>query len=631
MLSNKFKKNLIVFIAILFTFIAGTSLPFFSRLLPEYINEVNFTGAQANVGKYDLSAGKSVYLTGEWEFYWNKHIVSDKTKVVEPDAFVQIPASWTSYEINGEKLPNGGKASYKVNLYAVNSSDPIVVSVPNVSGECEVFINGKSVYSNRTIPGTEYSTIIESYAIPLTLEEYESRNCEVVIEMTCKNSSGLTASPTLSTYEEFHSRQTTTLAQRYFYIGIVIFISIAVLLLGILNKDVGEQFWLVVLCFAFAFRMLITNEGYVVSHDLFGNVEYEVVTLLVYASTYIIKLSMMMHLNNVLGMKIRQNSLILISILFLICAFVPYVIYEYVYIATAYMWLQSVTYLLDILIIHKITERIIDRKKFSLLYLIIYCITSAGIVIENFYINGYISQDVTNVMPVTCVLFIACVVLVHFGDTVEAFKEARRTAELEKELGDMNMTLMLSQIQPHFMYNALNTIKYLTKKDPKAAENAIVRFSNYLRANMDSLTQKEPIPFKKEMEHVDNYISIERLRFGDRLNVEYDIDYDDFKIPPLTIQPIAENAIKHGINQRVDGGTLKISSYEENDNIFIVIEDNGVGFDVNETKNDGRSHIGMSNIKNRLKEMLGAEVIVESIINSGTTVTIKIPREEKTE
>ena len=475
---------------------------------------------------------------------------------------------------------------------------------------------------------TRYSNVIESFAIPFTPEKRENNNYEVVIEMTCSNSSGLTSVPVLSTYKEFHMREMGTLAQRYFYIGIVVFIAIAVLLLGILNKDVGGQFWLFVLCFTFAFRLLVTNEGYVVSHGLFGNLDYEVVTLFVYASTYIIKLSMMMHLNNSLGINIRHNTLVLISALFLVCAFVPYVIYDYVYIATSYMWLQSVTYILDALIIFKIAEKIIEKKRFALLYLVVYCITSAGIVIENFYMNGYVSQNVTNIMPIACVIFIASVVFMHFGNTVEAYREARRAAELEKELGDMNMTLMLSQIQPHFMYNALNTIKYLTKKDPKSAESAIVKFSSYLRANMDSLTQKEPIPFKKEMEHVDNYISIEKLRFGDRLNIEYDISYDAFSIPPLTIQPIAENAIKHGINQRVDGGTLKISSYEEENSIIISIADDGVGFDVNQVKNDGRSHVGMTNIKSRLKEMLNAEIIVESVINEGTTVTIKIPKED---
>jgi len=369
----------------------------------------------------------------------------------------------------------------------------------------------------------------------------------------------------------------------------------------------------------------------VVSHGWFFDIDYEIMTLLVYGSTYILKLSMLMHVINVLDIKIRQNFIVAIAGLFLICAFVPYILYDYIYVATSYMWLQSVTYILDVFMIFKLSQAVMEKRKISLLYLVAYCLTSGAIMVDNFYINGYISQNVTYVMPIACVIFIALMLVVHFWDIVEAYKQAKRTAELQKELGDMNMTLMLSQIQPHFLYNALNTIKILTKRDPKAAENAIVRFSNYLRANMDSLTQKEPIPFAKEMEHVENYISIERLRFGDRLKVEYNIGFDNFTIPPLTIQPIAENAIKHGINQRVDGGTLKISSYEEVDSIFVVIEDNGVGFDVNETKNDGRSHVGMNNIKNRLKEMLNAEVTVNSTVNTGTTVTIKIPKEDNKE
>ncbi len=630
-LTDKFKKNLITFVAVLLTVVSGISLPFFSSLLPDLINKVNINSAIANVDKYDLDNEEFVYLSGEWEFFWGKHIISDSCKNPQPDAFVAVPASWTTYELNGGKLSNGGNASYRIKLENVNTNKPFVVSVPNLSGECKVFVNGECVFSNRNIPGTEYSTVVESYAVPYSFKQGAEKDCEIVIEMTCNFSSGLTAVPILSTYEHFRSREMGTLAQRYFYIGIVIFIAIAVLLLGILNKDIGGQFWLFVLCFAFAFRMLITNEGYMVSHGLFGDLNYEIMTSLIYVSTYIIKLSMLMHLINVLGIKMKQSSLVLLSALFLVCAFVPYVLYDYIYMATSYMWLQSVTYILDIILIYKISEKIIEHKKFAVLYLLVYCATSAGIVIDNFYINGYISQNVTYIMPMACMVFISSVVLVHFVDTVDAFKQARKTAELQKELGDMNMTLMISQIQPHFLYNALNTIKYLTKKDPKAAEAAIVRFSNYLRANMDSLTQKEPIPFKKEMEHVQNYIYIECLRFGDRLNVEYDIEYDDFLIPALTIQPIAENAIKHGINQRVNGGTLKISTVDKETEIFIIIEDDGVGFDVNEKKNDGRSHIGISNIKTRLKEMLGARVEIESARGVGTKVTIILPKEEKSE
>ena len=308
-MTDKFKKNLIVFISVLLMVVAEISLPFFTNLLPDLINEVNIVSASADVNKYELENEKSVYLTGEWEFFWGEHIISDMVENPQVDAFVQVPSSWTTYNINGQKLSNGGTASYRINLKNVNSNKPFVVSVPNLSGECKIFINGEYVFSNRGIPGTHSTAAVESYVVPFSFAQGEENNCEIVIEMTCDFSSGLTSVPTLSTYESFRLGELGTIAQRYFYIGIVIFIAIAVMLLGVLNKDIGGQFWLFVLCFAFAFRMLITNEGYMISHGLFGNLNYEIMTSLIYVSTYIIKLSMLMHLINVLGIKIKHSAI----------------------------------------------------------------------------------------------------------------------------------------------------------------------------------------------------------------------------------------------------------------------------------------------------------------------------------
>ena len=143
---------------------------------------------------------------------------------------------------------------------------------------------------------------------------------------------------------------------------------------------------------------------------------------------------------------------------------------------------------------------------------------------------------------------------------------------------------------------------------------------------MDSLTQKEPIPFNKELEHVKNYIDIEQLRFGERLKIEYDILAENFTIPPLTIQPIVENAIKHGVNQKPEGGTVKISTNETDNDFIVMVSDNGVGYDITQVLDDGRSHVGITNIKKRLKTMLGASVKTNSVIGEGTQVTITIPK-----
>ena len=363
-----------------------------------------------------------------------------------------------------------------------------------------------------------------------------------------------------------------------------------------------------------------------VAHTFFGDLNYEFMTSLIFISTYIIKLCMLMYLNARLNLNIKQGILVFISMIFLVCAFVPYFVYEQIYVATIYMWLQSVTYLVDAFMIYKLSGAVVNKVRYAAPFLVIYCINACAIVIDNLYLNGYIAGEVSYIMPSACMFFIALMIVLYLVDSLDYYKQAQKTAELKRELSELNTTLMISQIQPHFLYNALNTIKYMTKKDPKTAEKAIVKFSNYLRANMDSLTQKEPIPFTKELEHVKNYIDIEQLRFGERLTIEYDIEVDAFTIPPLTIQPIVENAIKHGVNQKPEGGTVRISTREAEKAFVVIVSDNGVGYDVNQTLDDGRSHVGIKNIKKRLRTMLGATVETSSVIGEGTDVTITIPK-----
>ena len=222
--------------------------------------------------------------------------------------------------------------------------------------------------------------------------------------------------------------------------------------------------------------------------------------------------------------------------------------------------------------------------------------------------------------------------MVRFGmDFSRQYKEAIRYQQVQRELYEAKVSVMVSQIRPHFMYNALSSIAILCKLDPDTAYTATVTFSDYLRGNMDSLRQTAPVPFTTELEHLKKYLYIEKLRFADKLNIEYDIQDTDFEIPLLSIQPLVENAVKHGVGMKEDGGTVKISTRETETAHEVIIEDDGVGFDVNETKDDGRSHIGMENTKKRLHEMCGGEVIITREIGKGTAARVIIPKKEETD
>ena len=218
-------------------------------------------------------------------------------------------------------------------------------------------------------------------------------------------------------------------------------------------------------------------------------------------------------------------------------------------------------------------------------------------------------------------LFYYLVIHVHISQQINEEKEVT--------LREQRMSLMLSQIQPHFLYNTLNTITALCRANPKLAEETTIKFSGYLRENMYNMGENDIQLFSKELEHTNIYLDIEKLRFGNRVNVEYDIKSDDFNMPTLTLQPIVENAVKHGICKKLEGGIIKISTEKKGRDYIITVSDNGIGFEIEKVLSDGRTHVGIHNVKERLKSIIKAELEITSFIGIGTIVKIIIPGERK--
>ena len=205
---------------------------------------------------------------------------------------------------------------------------------------------------------------------------------------------------------------------------------------------------------------------------------------------------------------------------------------------------------------------------------------------------------------------------------------SKNLVENERELMQSQVSLAISQIQPHFLYNTLSTIAELCRKDSAMAEEVTNRFALYLRGNLEHMGDSFPVEFSKELKHVQTYLWIEKIRFQEELQVVYDIQTEDFIIPALTVQPLVENAVKHGMMGSENVCTITIRTKCVERGYQVIIEDDGCGFDPEQVKNDGRKHIGIESVRSRLKFMVGGTLTVKSAIGKGTTVIIEIPGKE---
>lgn len=267
-----------------------------------------------------------------------------------------------------------------------------------------------------------------------------------------------------------------------------------------------------------------------------------------------------------------------------------------------------------------------NRKKIPdmVLYLLIFtCILLDCIgFMSSIYSKAIMTEAIVLLFFLTKLVQLAASIIVNS-------RESNRARKLEKELEESRIAMMLSQIHPHFIFNVLGTIRGLCRENPEQAWVGIGDFSEYLRANMNALTNEKSIPFVRELAHVESYLRLEHMRLGDDLKVVYDIQEKDFFLPPLTLQPLVENAVKHGLFYKAGGGTVKIQSRREKEKIILTVQDDGLGFEIAAREEDfsQRKHHGLENVRSRVEKMMGGTLHIDSHPDHGSIVTLEFPVE----
>ena len=234
--------------------------------------------------------------------------------------------------------------------------------------------------------------------------------------------------------------------------------------------------------------------------------------------------------------------------------------------------------------------------------------------------GGKISILVFLIYALIAVVIVVRVIPQKINEAARTKELEEKQRELQQELKDRRVSVMMSQIRTHFIFNVMTIISGLCNSDPQKADDALILFARYLRKNIAIMDRDEPIFFSQELQHLEDYISLEKLRFGDKIAFEKKLEIIDFKIPPLTIQPLVENAIKHGLLTPGKLGTVSLSTKVKEGKIQILIEDDGIGFELDSLKKEDA--VGIRNVRYRVENMVGGTLKISSNLGKGTKVEI---------
>ena len=252
-----------------------------------------------------------------------------------------------------------------------------------------------------------------------------------------------------------------------------------------------------------------------------------------------------------------------------------------------------------------------DRLPQQLYYaLLLYLLPLAIAVIVHMFVSVYL------------LIFIGIVLCAFSMFSIILLDESAQNMRQQREIARQQARITVLEMRPHFIYNTMTSIYYLCDQDPKKAQQVTLDFTTYLRKNFTAIASEDTIPFSEELEHTRAYLAVEQAQFEDRLFVSYDTPHTRFRLPPLTLQPIVENAVKHGMDPDSDPLRITIRTRLTEEGSQITVEDNGPGY---EPANDSEPHIALVNIRQRLAMLCGGTLTITPREGGGTAVRVTIP------
>lgn len=583
-----------------------------------------------DLSDWDLAGEDSLNLDGEWSFYWNQllppgYIGRDERLT----GFYPVPGYWTGYE--GLSLPSEGQATYRLSITGIKPDQLLSIKLPEIFTEYSLWIGGRLIAGNGPLANEDLH-----YLSPDVYDFYaDSDTIDIVLLIRNADhvNAGIGQSLHLGTTRMMHRDQNFAAAVDLLLCFVCLGAGLYHLFIYFVSSKQHELLAFGTLCVAVGIRGLLSNETLLMQYipDMPFLAGSRILTIMV----PVILISALLYTHALYKEDIPHligETLLAINIIYILTVLlVPSFVYSSLF--KPFLVSAASTGLFGLFIAVKVT---LLRRPAAGYYL-------TGII----FLAAAATNDILQFLQIVKSSYLLTAGVALFV-TSQMVLLAERTAGVyrfaEKLAGDLRQKEDLAiktetaylgvQIKPHFMYNALNTIADCCQTNPAQAEDLILSLSRYLRGTMDFANLSDTVTLGKEIELVKAYTSIESARF-DNFEVFYQIEQGllGTRIPPLSLQPLVENAIKHGVRHMQAGGRVDIVIRKMGDNIRICVTDNGSG--IPDHVQDSMLHpqaengIGLYNVHTRLIRTFGHGLTIDSKVGAGTKICFDIPLAEE--
>ncbi len=549
--------------------------------------------------------GRSVLtLTGDWEFYQGENVASG-----DPDSSAVARYASLSERFSGMShgLGNTGEAASSYRLYVSGVRPDTVFKFywPGLLGSYRLFVDGR-----ECLPSSK------DLLFSRNVFEADGDNCVIVLEVENIWTQGMFMIPRLSLYGRWLGSFLTTLVIAVALLSASLALTFEYLFFHRGRIKISPLMLLCIQSIVCSLRYLFSSFFVFDVRNIFPAVPVDLF-LLFYQLFFLASFWLNLHFLNLLYPDVvarRSQKVVLIAAAVLMLFEIGLggdVFYRSALspLLCALVMIYAYSVWIGVDLVHRGT-RFGDVLAYGM------TLFSFGSIVDSLRASGYLTADTSLLLPFCVLVFLGLgLFMVRYRGQEERQLAAESAANRVRIL-ETESALLVSQMNPHFLFNALTAVQELCYVDPVGAAATVASLSDHLRTCIDFVNLPRLIPFWEEIEHIESYFYVEKARFGDRLRMVTEIDEDFFLIPPLTVQPLVENAIRHGISKKSGGGTVTLRVQRLEDRIRISVADDGIGFEPGAAR-----YRSLDNVRLRLRSLLGARIRLTSRPGHGTEIS----------